>query len=67
MRLITIENTTGSTEIVNVDHIVSIATETSSVIINLSNGSVIRTKFTDIDHATDYVMRASSHSFSGTI
>ena len=67
MRLITIENTTGSTEVVNVDHIVSIATETSSVIINLSNGGVIRTKFTDIDHATDYVMRASSHSFSGTI
>ena len=67
MRLITIENTTGSTEVVNVDHIVSIATETSSVIINLSNGGVIRTRFTDIDHATDYVMRASSHSFSGTI
>jgi len=67
MRLITIENTTGSTEVVNVDHIVSITTETSSVVINLSNGQVVRTKFTDIDHATDYVMRASSHSFTGTI
>lgn len=67
MRLITIENTTGSTEVVNVDHIVSICTETNNVVINLSNGSVIRTRFTDVDHATDYVVRASSHSFTGTI
>ena len=67
MRLITIENTTGSTEVVNVEHIVSKATEASSVIINLSNGGVIRTKFTDVDHATDYIIRASSHSFTGTI
>ena len=52
---------------VNVDHIVSICTETNNVVINLSNGGVIRTRFTDVDHATDYVVRASSHSFTGTI
>ena len=67
MRLITIENTTGNIEVVNVDHIVSISTETNNVVLNLSNGHVLRTKFTDVDHATYYVMRASSHSFSGTI
>ena len=67
MRLITIENTTGNIEVVNVDHIVSISTETNNVVLNLSNGNVLRTKFTDIDHATDYVMRASSHSLAGTI
>lgn len=67
MRLITVENTTGNIEVVNVDHIVYISTEASAVVLNLSNGHILRTKFTDIDHATDYVMRASSHSFSGTI
>ena len=67
MRLITVENTTGNIEVVNVDHIVYISTEASGVVLNLSNGHILRTKFTDIDHATDYVMRASSHSFSGTI
>jgi len=33
----------------------------------MSNGRVVRTKFTDVYHAADYVQRAASHSFTGTI
>lgn len=66
MKFVKIETATGGSEIVNVEQITSIATEASSVVISLSDGSMVRTKFTDIDHAVDFIQRAS-HSFSLTL
>ena len=35
------------------------------VCVKLSCGGIIETKFTTIDHALDYIQRASSHSLVG--
>lgn len=67
MRLITLETSTGSEHIINTDHISSIELDANSVLVVMSNGRVVRTKFTDVYHAADYVQRAASHSFTGTI
>lgn len=66
MKFVQIETATGAAEIINVDQITSISTEASSVVINLSSGLMVRTKFTDLEHAADYIQRAS-HSFSLTL
>ena len=66
MKFVQIETATGAAEIINVDQITSISTEASSVVINLSSGLMVRTKFTDLEHAVDYIQRAS-HSFSLTL
>tara|TARA_A200000159_G_C7326717_1_gene341303 strand:- start:2029 stop:2229 length:201 start_codon:yes stop_codon:yes gene_type:complete len=66
MKFVKIETATGGDEIINVEQITSIATEVSNVVINLSDGSSVRTKFTDIDHAVDFIQRAS-HAFSLTL
>ena len=36
-----------------------------AVVIRLNCGAVLRTKFTDIGHAVDYIQRAPSYSFTG--
>ena len=66
MKFVQIETSTGAVELVNVDQITSISMEASSVVVSLSNGALIRTKFTDLEHAADYIQRAS-HSFSLTL
>ena len=66
MRFVKIETATGSNEMINIEQITSISTEASSVVINLSSGVMIRTKFTDLDHAVDFIQRAS-HAFSLTL
>ena len=68
MRLIGIKTKVGDEYVVvNTSHIVSIYTDAGDVLMTLSDGRSLRTQFTDVDHATDYVQRASSHSFTGTI
>jgi hypothetical protein len=68
MRLIGIKTKIGDEYVVvNTSHIVSIYTDAGDVLMTLSDGRSLRTQFTDVDHATDYVQRASSHSFTGTI
>lgn len=66
MRLIAIENnTTTDKAVVNTDHICSIYLDAGDVIITTADGRALRTKFTDVDHAVDYVQRAASVSFTG--
>ena len=68
MRLIGIKTKIGDEYVVvNTSHIVSIYMDAGDVLMTLSDGRSLRTQFTDVDHATDYVQRASSHSFTGTI
>ena len=63
MRLISIEhyNTTDKT-VINTDQICSIFEESGTVIIATGDDRQLKTKFTDVDHAVDYIQRASSHS-----
>ena len=68
MRIISITDKNGITSLINPNQITQIWYCTSGirdVIISLSGGSTIRTKFTTIDHALDYIQRASSHSLVG--
>ena len=68
MRLIGIKTKTGDEYVVvNSSHIVSIYMDTGDVLMTLSDGRSLRTQFTDVNHASDYVQRASSHSFTETI
>ena len=60
-----VEGSTGWT-VVNTAHIASVFEFDGKVVVTLSNGNVLVTKFTDVNHATDYIQRASSHSFTGT-
>ena len=59
MKLISIKTATSRTEVINADHIVSITKDSSNVIINLSNGHQVQTKFENIDHAIDYIFRVT--------
>lgn len=68
MRMISITDKHEATSLINPNQITQIWYCTSGirdVIISLSGGSTIRTKFTTIDHALDYIQRASSHSLVG--
>ncbi len=68
MRMIQITDKNGATSLINPNQIAQLWYCTSigrDVIISLSSGSTIRTQFTTIDHALDYIQRASSHSLVG--
>jgi hypothetical protein len=68
MRMIQITAKTGEISLINPSLITQIWYCTSGsrdVIISLSGGPTIRTQFTTIDHALDYIQRASSHSLVG--
>lgn len=69
MRMIQINDTNGIECLVNPNQITQLwyssVGGSREVIISLSSGSTIRTKFTTIDRALDYIQRASSHSLVG--
>jgi hypothetical protein len=68
MRMIQITTSSGEVVLVNPNQIAQIwncSSGSKDVIISLSGGPTIRTKFTTIDHALDYIQRASSHSLIG--
>ena len=63
MRLISIEHHDGTNRtVINTEQICSIFEEEGTVIIATGDDRLLKTKFTDIDHAVDYIQRASSHS-----
>ena len=64
MRLINIETKTGKM-VINTSQICRIYTAGTTVIITTGDDAHIETLFTDVDHAVDYIQRASSHSFGG--
>ena len=65
MRLIAIENHASTEKVViNADHICSVYLDASEVVITTADGRHLRTKFTDVDHAVDYIQRASSVSLN---
>ena len=68
MRMISITDKNEATTLINPNQIAQIwycTSGTTEVMISLSSGHSIRTKFTTIDHALDYIQRASSHSLGG--
>lgn len=69
MRIISITNKHGDISLINPNQITRIWDEQfqgeTQVLITLSCGHLIRTKFTTVDHALDYIQRASSHSLVG--
>ena len=65
MRMISITDTFGRTTLINPNQITKIWQDSEAIIITLSCGGHTRTKFTTIDHALDYIQRASSHSLIG--
>tara|TARA_B100000424_G_C22488300_1_gene284138 strand:- start:240 stop:434 length:195 start_codon:yes stop_codon:yes gene_type:complete len=62
MRLINIETPVGNM-VVNTSQICRIFSEGDRVIITTGDDAEIQTMFTDVDHAVDYIQRASSYSF----
>ena len=68
MRMIQIIHRDDQISLINPSQITQIwycSSGSKDVIISLSGGPTIRTKFTTIDHALDYIQRASSHSLVG--
>jgi len=68
MRMIQITGKDDQTSLINPNHITLIwycSSGSRDVLVSLSGGSTIRTQFTTIDHALDYIQRASSHSLVG--
>lgn len=65
MRIISITDKNDKQRLINPNQITQIWEDTKEIIITLSCGNHIRTKFTTIDHALDYIQRASSHSLVG--
>jgi len=65
MRMLLISDKYDQQRLINPNQITQIWKDTKEIIITLSCGSHIRTKFTTIDHALDYIQRASSHSLVG--
>ena len=68
MRMIQITDKNGITSLINPNQITQLwycTAGSREVIISLSGGPTIRTQFTTIDHALDYIQRASSHSLVG--
>ena len=58
MRLIILETSTGTVELINANHIVSIIEDASGIVVTMSNNHQIRTRFNDIEGAADYIERA---------
>lgn len=58
MRLVSIEKNTGKTVVVNTTNICSIYEDAGTVLLRMSCGHAIATKFTDVEHAVDYIKRA---------
>ena len=71
MRIVMITDKYEGKRLINPNQITQIwsdrapSTGDKEVMITLSCGSHIRTQFTTIDHALDYIQRASSHSLVG--
>ena len=64
MRLVSIENKLDTeATILNVDQISCVFQDVGIVKIRLACGHVISTKFTGVDNAVDYILRAQSHSY----
>ena len=66
--MIKITAKTGEVILVNPSQISQLwycSSGSKDVIMSLSGGPAIRTQFTTIDHALDYIQRASSHSLVG--
>ena len=64
MRFIYIETKFDGNVAINAKMITKIQHNPDAVYIFLSGDKAIATKFTDIDHAVDYIQRASSISLS---
>ncbi len=65
MRLISIEPREGPEAVViNPDNICSIYSDKGIVNVRMTCGWNLLTKFTDVDHATDYIQRAANMSLS---
>ena len=68
MKLISIESwhtENPKTWVINANQITYLDIDDGAVVIRLNCGAVLRTKFTDIGHAVDYIQRAPSYSFTG--
>lgn len=65
MRIISITDKNEKQRLMNPNQITQIWEDTTAIMITLACGTHIRTKFTTIDHALDYIQRASSHSLVG--
>ena len=65
MRMIQIIDTNDQQRLINPNQITQIWEDSGAIMVTLSCGKHIRTKFTTIDHALDYIQRASSHSLVG--
>ena len=59
MKLLPMETTTGKIVVVNAEHIASITKDSNGIVISLSNGHQITTRFEDINHAIDYIFKAT--------
>ena len=60
MKLVSIERKESTDKVVvNAAHICSISKNGLDVVINMSNGTHIATKFSDVDHAVDYINRSA--------
>ena len=65
MRLISIEHRDGvENTVINTEQICSIFEEDGIVVITTGDDRELETKFTDVNHAVDFIQRASSYSFS---
>ena len=58
MRLISIEKNTGASVVINTTNLCSIYEDAGTVLLRMSCGHAIATKFTDVEHAVDYIKRA---------
>ena len=58
IRFVSIEKNTGATVVVNTMNVCSIYEDAGTVLIRMSCGHAIATKFTDVEHAVDYIKRA---------
>ena len=65
MRMISINDKDEYQRLINPSQITQIWKDGYHIMITLACGKHIRTKFTTIDHALDYIQRASSHSLVG--
>ena len=65
MRFIKLITTQGD-RLINPDHVTNIFKDIDRIVkVKLSCGTTLQTKFTDIEHACDFIIRAESHSLIG--
>lgn len=64
MRFIKIETKNGE-QVVNSEQICRIFNQGDLVVITTGDDVRLETLFTDVQHAVDYIQRASSYSFGG--